>query len=121
MTVFAPAPSAEAFVPDVPAAPAVPPAMTEAGSESVCGTGAVEVSVGNALTWVLSWMRCCALVALTDCPAHARRNCSERDVPGLTNASVQAAAVGVTPPTETEYCMDMMRLLSGENGYYGLS
>src|SRR5678809_831391 len=53
MTVFAPAPSAEALIPDVPAAPAVPPVMTEAASATASLVGVALTKVGNAVTCVL--------------------------------------------------------------------
>src|SRR5260370_1141564 len=73
--VLAPPPSAEALTPAVPAAPAVPPVMTEGlGSDGLSLTGVLETSVGNAVTWVSSWITCCAEVALANWPTHQRRN-----------------------------------------------
>src|SRR5262245_5292788 len=89
-TVLAPAPSAEALMPDVPAAPAVPPVICETGSSSLVFCGVWEVSVGKAVTCVLICTRCWALVALAACEAHMRRNSREQVVPTFTKTNVTA-------------------------------
>ncbi len=90
MMLFAPAPSAEAFTPDVPAAPAAPPTICDAGSRLQFFAGVCDVRVGNADTWVLIWTRCCAVLFELDCDAHIRRNSREVVVPTLMNARVTA-------------------------------
>src|SRR5262245_66672087 len=91
--VFDPAPSADAFGPDVPAAPAVPPVIADAWSRVLVCTGVVDVRVGKAVTCVTSWIRCCALVVLDDWATSTRRMRIEQVVPGLINASVLAPVI----------------------------
>src|SRR5579871_5797484 len=73
--VAAPAPSADALMPEVPIAPVVAPVMIEAfGSARLSETGAAEVRVGNTEAFSISCTRCCEEVALADCPTQKRRN-----------------------------------------------
>jgi hypothetical protein len=53
-----------AFVPDVPAAPAVPPVMVEAGPACLIATGAVLVYVPKAVDTCSMTTASCALVAV---------------------------------------------------------
>src|SRR5262245_35317128 len=108
--VFAPAPSAEAFVPEVPAAPAVPPVIFEAGPDLLSAAGAVEVSVGNAVTCVSNCALCCADVAFADCPIQKRKNSrfGFGAAAGLTKVSVTLAFTTVIPPALTIYSIMML-------------
>jgi hypothetical protein len=78
--------------------------MTEAlGSAGFSFTGVADVRVGNAVTCVSSWTRCCAEVALADWPTQKRRNSrfTLGAAAGLTKMRVVAPAT-VTPAEEIE-------------------
>src|SRR6185312_2270011 len=71
--VLVPAPSVPTLIPLLPAAIVVAPVMTDTASERLSAAGVADTAVvGNAATCVVCSTRCCALVALADCPIHAR-------------------------------------------------
>lgn len=90
ITDFEPAPSADAAIPLTPAAPVVPPEISEAGSASLSLLGVFAVIVGMPPVCVTSCTRCCAETVLPDCETQARRISMEAVAPGIKKASVVA-------------------------------
>src|SRR5579871_6300209 len=106
-------------MPEVPAAPAVPPVMTDAlGSDGFSFFGVADTRVGNTEAWVSTWIRCCAEVAEPCCDAHSRRNSrfGFGAAAGLTNTKVTAwlARVRPSPPTVNSRIVIVLFLLLDE-------
>src|SRR2546430_2415044 len=99
------APSADALPPAVPAAPVVEPTRIAAfGSPVFNVIGVSAPSVGNAEPRCTVLTRCCAEVALADCPIHQRNTSRFKLGPAAArrNSSVAEPLATVTPPVEIQ-------------------